>query len=111
MVAEGRMLKAFDDTAFVFKTVAGGHVLPPGPSWSGEAPFGIQGLPEPLLVVLAAFVGFGVALPAMAGGDSLRTAGGRTAAAAPARSAPHGAPRRRSSGSSSLRAQRSRSRR
>ena len=51
--------------------VAAGHVLPPAPSWSGEAPFGIQGLPEPLLVVLAALVGFGVALPAMAGGDSL----------------------------------------
>jgi hypothetical protein len=50
--------------------VAAGHASA-APSRSGEAPFGLQGLPEPLLVALAVLVGFGVALPAMAGGDSL----------------------------------------
>jgi magnesium transporter len=51
--------------------VAAGHVLPPVPSWSVGPPLGIEGIPAPLLVILAFFVGFGVALPAMAGGDSL----------------------------------------
>ena len=47
------------------------HPVPPGPGWSGPAPFGLSSLPDMVLFPLAMLVGVGLTLPAVASGDSL----------------------------------------